>query len=352
VTVALEPGQAARLARTLRDLRESRWPGVKLKQAQLATALSTESNVVAATISSWESTTNPKAPPTARLEAYARFFATRRSLDGDPHLIPEAELTADERKEYHALEEQLLGLLRGKGESHRSTFTFDDGPVTVICPEAPREAQSGLADETNPNFSKLQKYADLDALIEIYGHLRASNSALDIFHRLTSEAVADDLSTHVILLGGIGWNRITRRFQEAIDQVPITQVNDRKVPSGEVFEVDGGERFYPSWEREEGKPDELTEDVGFIGRLPNPFNLNRTLTICNGIYSRGVLGAVRCLTDARVRDANEEYLANRFPDGRFALLLRVPVVSNETLSPDLQNPGARLYEWPSNERRA
>ena len=58
-----------------------------------------------------------------------------------------------------------------------------------------------------------------------------------------------------------------------------------------------------------------------------------------------MLGAVRCLTDARVRDANERYLAERFPGGRFALLVRVPVVTNETLSPDLQNRSTRLFEW-------
>jgi hypothetical protein len=350
--VALEPSQAARLARTLRELRESRWPGVRLKQTDLATALSEESRVASATISSWESATNPKAPPASRLRAYARFFATQRSLDGSPHLIPEAELTSDERKEFHALEERLLSLLHGKDESRRSTFTFDDGPVTVICPAAPQNTQSQLGDVRDSNFSKLQQYADLDALIEIYGHLRMSNPALDIFHRLASEVAADDLSTHVILLGGIGWNRITRRFQEAIAQVPITQVEDPKLSNGEIFVVDESKRFYPTWEKEgDDDTDELIEDVGFLARLPNPFNLNRTLTICNGIHSRGVLGAVRCLTDARVRNANEEYLASRFPDGRFAVLLRVPVVSNEALSPDLQNRDARLYEWPSDERR-
>jgi hypothetical protein len=46
-----------------------------------------------------------------------------------------------------------------------------------------------------------------------------------------------------------------------------------------------------------------------------------------------------------VRDANERYLAHRFPGGWFAILVRVPVVANETLSPDLQNPATRLYEW-------
>jgi hypothetical protein len=99
----------------------------------------------------------------------------------------------------------------------------------------------------------------------------------------------------------------------------------------------------------DGGKREQVQDVGFLARLPNPFNISRTLTICNGIHSSGVLGAVRCLTDKRVREANERYLAERFPDGRFALLLKVPIVAKKVLSPDLQNPEARLYEWPPKE---
>jgi hypothetical protein len=31
------------------------------------------------------------------------------------------------------------------------------------------------------------------------------------------------------------------------------------------------------------------------------------------------------------------------------MLLRVPVVANETVSPDLQNPDTLLYEWAPNQ---
>ena len=44
----------------------------------------------------------------------------------------------------------------------------------------------------------------------------------------------------------------------------------------------------------EAEPGVLLEDVAMLARLPNPFNALRTLTYCNGIHSRGVLGAVRC----------------------------------------------------------
>ena len=123
--MALEPGQAIRLARTLRELRESTWPDEEVTQAQLAKALSGESRVAPATVSSWESVSNPKTPTSSRLSAYARFFATRRSLEKKPHLIPEDELTADELERFHELNEELHGLLQAEAPERRNTFSFD-----------------------------------------------------------------------------------------------------------------------------------------------------------------------------------------------------------------------------------
>jgi hypothetical protein len=233
----------------------------------------------------------------------------------------------------------------------RASFRFDAGPVIVICPTAPTDLWGPLADEQDPNFTKMRQYGDLDALIELYGHLRAENPTLEVFHRLTSDVVSDDFSSHVILLGGIGWNKVTRRFQSVTSQVPVTQTAVDDLSGGDIFRAEGanGPRsFYPEYE-DLGDGKELIADVGYIARLHNPFKVSRTLTICNGIFSRGVFGAVRCLTDASVREDNERYLADRFPEGEFAMLLRVPVVENQTLSPDLQDPNARLYEWVPND---
>jgi hypothetical protein len=349
--VALNPNQAVRLARALRVLRESTWPEHVLTQAQLAKALSSEGRVAAATLSSWESATNPKTPSEARIGAYARFFCTGRSLEGEPHLISEDQLTPDELDRFRELESELLELFHPDDRKARRTFQFDAGPVIMICPTAPTEVQGPLGDVQDPNFTRLRQYGDLDALIELYGHLRAENPTLEVFHRLTSDVVSDDFSSHVILLGGIGWNKVTRRFQSAISQVPITQTAVDDLTGGDIFRVEiseFAESFYPEYE-DLGDGKELIADVGYIARLRNPFKVSRTLTICNGIFSRGVFGAVRCLTDASVREENEKYLADRFPDGDFAMLLRVPVVENQTLSPDLQNPDALLYAWAPNQ---
>jgi hypothetical protein len=69
------------------------------------------------------------------------------------------------------------------------------------------------------------------------------------------------------------------------------------------------------------------------------------LTICNGVYSRGVVGAVLTVTDETVRPTNEQYLATHYPQGDFAMLLRVPVLGDRVLAPDLLGPDTRLFEW-------
>jgi transcriptional regulator with XRE-family HTH domain len=343
-----KPNQAIRLARRLRELRESK----QLTQAQLATALSSEGRVATPTVSSWESETSPKTPPEARIRAYARFFCTERSFTGEAHLIPVAQLTPDELDRLQELEFQLLELFHAQDREVRRTFQFDAGPLIVICPDMPRDARGPLADEKDTNFTKMQQYGDLDALIELYGHLRAENPTREVFYRLASEAVSsDDLFSNVILLGGIGWNKVTRRFQSVIGQVPITQEAVDDLKDGDIFRVkssDGVQSFYPEF-GDLGDGNELIADIAYVARLRNPFKIDRTLTICNGILSRGVLGAVRCLTDPSVREENEKYLTDRFPDGEFAMLLRVPVVANKILAPDFKDPRARLYEWSPNQ---
>lgn len=349
--MALDRSQALELASALRQLREA--PDFGVTQAQLAEVLSSpDSKIAPATISSWESATTPKTPSADRLRAYAHFFCTPRSVESEPHLLRDDELTADEQDRREKLAAWLLELARPAAQRRPPSFKFSAGRVVVICPTIPKEELvDPFASETNINFTKTRQYGDLDSLIEIYGHLRAANPHLDVFHRLTHDVTRDDYSSHVVLLGGIGWNPATARFQEATDRVPIKQKVVEGYEGGDIFTTptsEGERSFYPEF-KDLGNGEELIADIGYLARLRNPFKVSRTLTICNGVFSRGVFGAVRALTDASVREDNERYLANRFPEGEFAMLIRIPVITKETVSPDLQNPNLRLYEWPPAE---
>jgi hypothetical protein len=208
-----------------------------------------------------------------------------------------------------------------------------------------------MAEERHANFTRMYRYADLDSLIELWGHIRASNPDLKVNHRLPSEVVADDLSGHVVVLGGIAWNQVAKWMLKTLSDLPVSQVKVDDLNEGEIFRAGGpgGTEFRPVWE-DNGK--ELAEDVALLARVRNPFNHSRTVTICNGIYSRGVLGAVRVLSDVAVRERNEAFLSREFPDGIFALLLRVPVMNGEAISPDLEIPDNRLYQWSPDETEA
>lgn len=350
------PGNAVRLAQRLRELRESR-PG--LTQNLLATALSTENKVAAATLSSYESVNSPKAPTPARLEAYARFFALAGSFDGrtSVHLPTTQELETDPEAllAYNRLHSELLELLEGDEQAEevpaqRVLLDYDDGDIVIICPDAPDDSRGPLASDDSPNYTLLHQFADTDALIEVFGHIRALNPERKVFYRTSDSVSRSEIQNHLVLLGGIGWSRTTRRVLSLID-MPVAQVDHPDLATGEVFRldksVDPQERvFFPVADEKTG---ELTEDVALIARVENPFNTNRTLTILNGVHSRGVLGAALAVTDETIRAGNEEYLAERFPVGGFALLMRVPVIQGKVIAPDFKNGRARLFEWTTED---
>ncbi len=349
---------AVQLARRLRALREE----AELTQGELAEIFTTDGKQVgAAAISSWENARRPVLVSENRLEPYARLPLLR----GSPRrLVPVSDLTVQQQTVRDGLFEELRLLLdqaRGgptaaeaaRVATYRSWF-FDDGPVVIIAPDAPEVARGPLWDDANPNYTALNSFADLDGLIELHGHIRAENDpSLPVFYKRASMVAADDLSGHLVLLGGIAWNPVSRRLLRLLDRLPVRQIEDPDVQTGEIFAVGYGakeRRFLPVWTQSDGSGEpELEEDVGLLARVRNPFNSSRTLTLCNGIHSRGVLGAVRTLTDARIRESSEAYLAQHFPHGEYGLLVRVPVFHGEALSPDLQDSTNILYAWPEDD---
>jgi hypothetical protein len=365
-----------RLARRLRALREEQWPGVKVTQTQLAAVLGRGKRLSVPLISSWESTANPKIPPIARLEAYASFFATRRSVDGEaPRLLQIDELTGAERDARDELVKELLRLrseaLRGLAPAAGHVadspggdyWRFADGmPITIVCAQLPADMLVGMphSNPADPHYVALSAYADLDALFELHGHIRAANPASEVHVRSSQQLnypqpvtvvgrVADDYTTHLVLLGGVDWNLATRSVLNRL-HLPVRQVPDWDAPDGPYFEADQDDlvpRYHPRMEHL-GDREMLLEDVALFARAINPFNRRRTVTVCNGIYGSGTFGAVRALTDAQFRDRNTEYARAHFGDSdTFCILTRVTVENGVPLTPDWTLPEDRLFEWSS-----
>jgi len=341
------------LAVRLRQLRQERWANSKLTQGELGKALGGDQPLSVATVASWENRSAPKLPQRERMLAYAQFFATPRSVAGEPRLVPVDSFTEEERTAYEVLLDELLALhdaARGTPPeliiAGRSWHFADSGPLTLVCAQLPEDEAVSLANPAHPNYTELLSFGDLDAMVELHGHVRAENPAMGVFFRLATQVVADDLSGHVVIIGGIGWNDVTRRILD-LTKLPVKQQDEPGLKSGEIFvaEMDGKERRYlPSWS--ESEPPKLIEDIGLLVRIPNPLNSNRTLTMCNGIHSRGVLGAVRSLTDKQLRESNERYIARNFSHSQqFGILMRIQVIEGSTMTPDFNIPGTVLYQW-------
>jgi transcriptional regulator with XRE-family HTH domain len=341
------------LAQRLRNLREQHWPELRLTQAQLAAAFG---DVAPATVSSWENPVAAKPPPPERLLTYARFFGTRRSIEGErPHLVPADTFSEEELAACEALEKELLTLhgeakkaVTGHDITARRSWRFPDtGPLTIVCAQLPEEISGTFANPADPNYTVLQSFADLDALIELHGHIRSENPEMKVFFKASPVVVPDDLSGHLVLLGGIAWNEVTQRLSE-MTSLPVRQIQDPQVQTGEIFTAGSGKdgrKYAPKWH--DDSQTSLREDVGLLARAPNPLNSNCTLIICNGVHSRGVLGAVRSLTDAQLRESNERYIARNFPTSdSYAVLMRVPIIGDQAMTPDFNAEGSVLYKWP------
>jgi hypothetical protein len=349
------PPALLELALQLRYLRMEHWSDTKLTQSMLAQALSQQAPLSSATVASWESRTAPKLPPRDRMVAYALFFATRRSLGPPVTLVSLDAFTPEEQAAYQELLDRLLRLqaaARGgaaqdmPSAARRSWHFTDTGSLTLVCAKLPKEQASPLAEFSNPNYTALAGIGDLDALVELHGHIRAENPGMGVFYKAAPDVKADDLSGHIVIIGGIAWNDVMRRLID-LSRLPVRQEASFEVETGEIFLTESDEaqrRYLPEWSDETGA---LMVDVGLLVRMPNPLNSNRTLTMCNGIHSRGVLGAARTLTDARLRESNEQYIARNFPENRFGILMRVQVIEGETLTPDLNTEGTVLYQWPN-----
>jgi hypothetical protein len=224
----------------------------------------------------------------------------------------------------------------------------DNAPITIVCAPLPAHlrADKVYTSPRSPDYVELYTYADLDALIELHGHIRAANSSALVNFRLADRVTRDHLTTHLVLLGGVDWNPLTREILDVL-RVPVAQRNRRDEPDQGAFVVTDDEQqvFLPSLRTENGEQ-LLVEDAAHFFRAPNPYNRKRTVTICNGNYGRGVYGSVRTLTDARFRDRNAEYISRRFPPGTaFSILARVQVVAGEVVTPDWTQPGTVLHEW-------
>jgi len=343
------PGSGAtRLAERLRQLRET--APIQLTQGDLGQALADDARgpVGPAAVSSWESPASGRVLPASRVDSYARLFSTPRSFVDGVHLLKEAELTSEEQQAYAELREELLALRRTamrdteSAEGPRSLWHFPDGTrITLVCSQLPEQLRPPDADPASLNYVRWAELADLDALIEIYGAIRAYNPRSRVVIKAAQELEQRDVANHLVLIGGLAWETVNPWFKR-IFPIPIEAGDPAESGAIVVNDPDSGRHEF-RYQLDEGA---LVEDVGYFARGENPSAPRRTLTICGGITTRGVRGAARTFIDYEMKARNEEYLFPRFLSGStYCIVMRVPVINLDPITPDLSKPENRLFEW-------
>jgi hypothetical protein len=369
-----------RLANRLRGLREQWLPARRVTQLQVADVLG---QVSVPLISSYESKTNPRLPTPARVEEYAILFGAPRCFElRPPRLLGLHEMTEEERRSVADLARELTQLRKDAlgasdpGVLRPSTNptiaqSLDSGPlrfrdnntITIVCGQWSPEMLNQVShiDKYDPDYVELLQYSDLDALFELYGHLRAANPMNQVNLRVAGSLTPDDYQSHLVLLGGVDWNTAATNLLPML-QLPVQQIANWDKPDGQYFEVDADGkqvRHRARLERRSSKEDQISsagsaaddsqiliEDVAMFARAVNPVNRKRTVTIFLGMYGRGTYGAVRALTHNLFRDRNAEHVQSQFGDSdTYCVLTRVEIFDGATLTPDWTTDEYTLFEW-------
>ena len=359
------------LGQLLRQLREARG----LTQRQLGDLLGEGRALSPALISSWES--GKATPPDRWLESYARKLSGPKAAPGggDPVAGLLSRLTA-----LRAAATSAEGSVPAAGSMGGRFWHFPDGrPIRIVGTPMYEPVVEVLeyANPFHPNYMESLRNADMDATAELLGHIRAENPNSDVRHLTRHTVDRDDLTGHLILLGGgetlfepsqpprepspLAWllrrldlplfTRLPPGADPAYDREFVVTLGEdgRPLLHGHRQEVHRPTFLHVEGHRVEtdghGNPvarggyPQLEYDVGLLLRRPNPMNVAATLTLCSGVFTRGTYGVVRCLTDAQLRRMNEEYIAEAYGLDDFWMLMRVPVLQTrlgaKTITPDL-----------------
>jgi hypothetical protein len=305
-----------------------------------------------ATVSLWEKPGSDRLPPPQRLAIYARLFCTSRSFDGDrPRVLSPGELTEQERERETELYDELIAL-RERAQSTNVTATAkgsrsalwhfaDPIAVSIVCSDATEPPP--YAEPSHLNYTRYARYADLDALVVVYGQVKADNPARMVRILPTGRLAQDFALNHLIIIGGAASDAASLFAQDiplpTAEEIPGTD------PVTYLFKCTVGEetREFRSTRDGEGT---LVQDVGLIARSPHPIIPGGTVTLLSGVTSRGVHGAAQCFIDSHVRDTNERYLESAFENVEsFCILMNIPVQNDIALPPNLWRENTRLYEW-------
>ncbi len=156
--------------------------------------------------------------------------------------------------------------------------------LLVVCSELMDPINRQMVEPRE--YIYLMKYGDLDAWVEYLLSMVKTFPKLTINIASSGEALSNtmDLETHICLIGGPDYNKLTEHFiNSGLTRFEYTEVDNeialRDKKTKEIY-------FYTS----------LDKDFGYIEKIANPYNPKKNVILFGGCHTVGVTSAVKFLS--------------------------------------------------------
>lgn len=170
-------------------------------------------------------------------------------------------------------------------------FPRDTSSIAIVC--APEPEQSHFADRRDPNFVRIDRFDDRDAIVELTAFFARRYPDARVARYLCDELPHEDVGGNLVVLGGPGFeegegNSVTRDLMRSLTSAV------RYPDTEDAMVWDGGEP------RRTEKDIEgcVIVDWGSVMAAPNPENPTRRVVLLHGTNTYGTMGAVLSLIDS------------------------------------------------------
>jgi hypothetical protein len=205
-----------------------------------------------------------------------------------------------------------------------------DRPIVLVGPRT--SSRTDFMDVTSVNYMYLDNFGDKDSLYELGILMSRLFPSVPLVRYISDELPRDAYDHNLIVVGGPGipgsqGNRLVATLQ-------------RRLGIGVDYSSDAKRMVMPDGRELAGEFDEVgrcTLDHGFFARARNPFNPVARVFLLHGIYTMGVLGAARILSDHPAAQDNLRVVVEEVgADVAFWAAFPVQVVTGVPMVPELR----------------
>jgi hypothetical protein len=169
--------------------------------------------------------------------------------------------------------------------------------VVLVCSELDDPIPRQYAEDRE--FIYLLKYGDVDALVEVTSTLLRLYPDIDL--KVLSSGEADtvplDLGSHIVLIGGPDYNRLSRRILE----LGRTRFEYRSPYSGVPAKADPQQiTIFDKADGKEWFRNSLDYDYGYFARIPNPMSHDHSIILIGGCHTIGTTSASKMFSLSQI----------------------------------------------------